>query len=73
MAGKKTGRPRAAVPTIQTGIRLPADLLARVDVYLEQLRREVAWANPTRADAIRALLGQALEVHEAKARKDSRG
>ncbi|MCM2256568.1 MAG: ribbon-helix-helix domain-containing protein [Vicinamibacteria bacterium] len=62
----KMGRPKAAEVYVQTGIRLPADLLARVDAYAEQLKALVPWANPTRADAIRALLGQALADHEGK-------
>jgi hypothetical protein len=44
----------------------PWSLLARIDAYAEQLRAEVPWSNATRADAVRALLTNALDKIEAE-------
>jgi DNA invertase Pin-like site-specific DNA recombinase len=42
--------------------RLPDALIAQVDAYAERLKEEAPWSNPTRADAVRALLVAGLEA-----------
>jgi len=63
----KTGRPRSASPKALTAFRLPPDLIARIDSYAARLRQEAPWSNATRADAVRALLAQALDAAGVKA------
>jgi hypothetical protein len=48
--------------------RLPADLVARVDEYARQLRPERPGSRVTRADALRALLIEALEAQPRRKR-----
>ncbi len=62
MSPSKTGRPKSASPKTLTAFRLPPDLIARIDGYAERLREQTPWANVTRADAVRALLVQALDA-----------
>lgn len=55
-------RRNGADRTEQVGVRLPTDLLERLDGYVETLRaRMPAGVRVTRADAIRALLARGLE------------
>jgi len=48
--------------------RLPADLVKRLDRHAERLRREHPGLNPTRADALRMLLVEALAAKEGRSR-----
>lgn len=57
---------KAMGPTKQISVRLPEELLARVDRYTQQLRREHPGIAYTRGDAFKALLTHALEALEAK-------
>jgi predicted transcriptional regulator len=64
-AGKRRrGRPKLASTKQLVAIRLPPDLLARIDEYAEELRRTTPWASGTRAEAVRALLLAGLEAHD---------
>lgn len=60
----KTGRPKSTATKQLTAFRLPPALLARVDAYAARLQGSTPWATVTRADAVRALLGQALDAVE---------
>jgi hypothetical protein len=64
----KTGRPRGG-PQKLAAFRLPPELLARVDAYIPTLQEQAPWAKPTRTDAVRALLAQALDAVERSAAK----
>jgi len=66
------GRPKAASPKGLFAFRLPADLVARVDAYAGRLREQTPWANVTRADAVRALLTQALDELEPSGGRQTR-
>lgn len=67
MAAKKMGRPKSPVTLgPQMGVRFPAELVERLDAHVERMRESAPWAAPTRADAIRQLLAEALDVHERK-------
>ena len=51
---------------MQIAVRLPERLLRRVDAHAERLREETPeWVVVTRADAVRALLLEALPSTEA--------
>jgi hypothetical protein len=50
--------------TTPTPVRLPDDLLQRIDRYLERINRDTPGLNLKRADAIRTLLTQALDAIE---------
>ena len=52
--------------TQQVAIRLPLDTIARIDAYAARLAREAGRLTPTRSDAIRLLLGRALDEVEKK-------
>ena len=52
----------------QIAMRLPVELLERVDRYAEKLKAETQWATVTRADALRALLVQGLGAVEPAGR-----
>lgn len=54
--------PTEREPTQQVAFRLPVSLLGRVDAYAVDLGRRTPGLTPTRADAVRALLTQALET-----------
>jgi metal-responsive CopG/Arc/MetJ family transcriptional regulator len=60
-------RPKSENPMTQIGIRLPDDLIDRLDGETERRNREVPGANFSRADVIRILLTERLE--ELKRRK----
>jgi hypothetical protein len=53
---------KAAKSTL-LAFRLPDDLIARVDAYVARLSSEAQWTRVTRADAVRALLAQALDAN----------
>ena len=47
--------------------RLPDDLIARIDAYVDRLSTETRWTRVTRADAVRALLAQSLDANGIEA------
>ena len=54
-------------PTSQVAVRLSESLLSRLDRHVERLRDQTPeWVIVTRADAVRALLMQALERAESE-------
>lgn len=55
-----TGGPK----TFQIAIRLPDNLVARMDEYTERLKTDTPWVTVTRADAMRALLVRGLLIAE---------
>jgi hypothetical protein len=48
--------------TVQLAFRLPASLVARVDVYAKRLNAATPGLDVTRTDAVRSLLTQALDA-----------
>ena len=58
-----------AMKTQQVAFRLEEDLLARVDAHAEKMAAMMPGVNVTRADAVRALLTQALSAAQAPAEK----
>jgi hypothetical protein len=48
----------------QIFVRMPDDLIERLDRYVERMRREQLGSTPTRSDAIRVLLYRALTAVE---------
>lgn len=56
------GRPRLADETAVVSIRLPIDLVRRLDRYADELRAVTPGVNITRTDAARAILTRALTV-----------
>lgn len=55
--------------TQQTAFRLPRELLKRLDAHVEQLRREQPGMTISRADAVRVLLGRALDEAERQQKR----
>jgi hypothetical protein len=53
-------------PTTQVAFRLPDRLLARIDRHAKRLAKEQRGVQFTRTDAIRDLLGRALDEAEGK-------
>ena len=53
-------RPPKGNFTVQFGIRLDAPLVARLELLEAKLGQDAPWANPTRADALRAAVVAAL-------------
>ncbi len=71
MGGQKSVRRArtgwAGEPSEQIAVRLPESLLRRVDRHVKRLREETPeWVTVTRADAVRALLLEALVEHEGR-------
>lgn len=58
--GTKSGK--ASAPTKQIAIRLPPDLIDRIDAYAEQLQEKVPGVSITRTAAIRDLLEHSLSA-----------
>lgn len=52
----------------QLVLRLPADLIERVDAYAERVRSELPGARFKRAEAVRVLLTRALDQAEKNRR-----
>lgn len=50
--------------TRQIFVRMPEDLVAALDGYVERMRAEQPGTSPTRSDAIRVLLYKALTTLE---------
>lgn len=60
------GRPRIAEETAVVSIRLPVDLVRRLDEYADELRAVTPGVNVTRTDAARAILTRALSGSKPK-------
>lgn len=56
----------------QLAIRLPASMLKQIDDYAEFMRKQNPGLGPTRTDAVRVLLAQALTTHEKSLTKPKR-
>jgi len=64
------GRAKIAEESGVISLRLPLDLIKRLDDYAEQLRSSTPGINVTRTDAARAILTRGLsEVPAARKRK----
>ena len=63
---KPRGRPRKADVMDTLAVRLPDDLVERVDKYIDHLRDELPGLNISRADAIRQLLMVGLREEERR-------
>jgi metal-responsive CopG/Arc/MetJ family transcriptional regulator len=50
--------------TLQVFVRMPEDLVAALDRYVERMKTEQPGTNPSRSDAIRVLLYKALAAVE---------
>ncbi len=46
--------------------RVPGDLVERLERHVERMRRETPYLGVSRSDAVRVLLGRALDIEEAK-------
>ena len=57
------------MPTTQIGVRLPNELLDKLDAYAKQLTKDNPGMKFTRADAERILLTRGLEGFDPKPRK----
>lgn len=68
MATKKSG----GVSEEQLVVRLPKDLLERVDAYAERLRAEQPGPAWKRSDVVRLLLARALDAAESPKRKSGK-
>jgi len=55
--------PGKAPKSTLLAFRLPDELIVRVDAYAAKLGTEARWTRVTRADAVRALLTQALDAN----------
>jgi hypothetical protein len=65
----KRGRPTKLEDQTQVALRLPQDMLDRVDRYQLQLSKTVPGVQVTRADAFRALLTLALDHVEGRRKR----
>ena len=66
---KPRGRPRKSETMDTLAVRLPDDLVERVENYIEALQAQLPGINVTRADAIRQLLIVGLNTEEERIRK----
>lgn len=53
----------------QLVVRLPGDLVSRVDEFAERMRAELPGTRFARAEAVRVLLSRALDQYSSKAGK----
>lgn len=60
------GRPRKNQTMDTLAVRLPDDLVSRVDAYVAGIKTEYPMLNVSRADAIRQLLAAGLEAEERR-------
>ena len=59
--------------TVQVAFRLPKSLVARLDLYVEEMRGRAPGVNVSRADAVRFLLNRGLDADvEAERAKGKR-
>ena len=56
----KRGRPKKNFSMDTLAVRLPHELISKIDVYVEKLQKDFPGLNITRADAIRQLLTTGL-------------
>lgn len=54
-------KPKGAGPGQVVSFRLDAELLARVDAEVARMKATAPWADVGRTDAVRKLLGEALD------------
>ena len=66
---KPRGRPRKNETMDTLAVRLPDDLVARVEKHIKTLRAQLPGLNVSRADAIRQLLIIGLEAEEGRLKK----
>ena len=57
----KKGRPRGKRYDAMLAVRLPEELLAKLDAYVEKLRENEPGFNINRTDAVRRILMKALQ------------
>ncbi|MEP1199904.1 hypothetical protein [Tateyamaria sp.] len=61
---RKRGRPRKSDVMDTLAVRLPDELVARIDAYVDKLRSQFPGLTITRADAVRQLLISGLEAFD---------
>jgi hypothetical protein len=65
------GTMREPMPSEYVGMRIPKELLERIDAYLERMNRDHPGLTFSRADAIKTLVAQALDNIEGKPKKSA--
>jgi len=63
---RKRGRPKKETVMDTLAIRLPDDLVAQLDKYVEWLQEDLPGLNITRADAVRQLLAVGLKTEKER-------
>ena len=63
---KKRGRPRKLETMDALAVRIPDDLVERIDVYSERLHIDLPGLNISRADSIRQLITVGLREEEKR-------
>jgi hypothetical protein len=63
--GQEPMAPRSSTTGTQLAIRIPKELLDRIDAHVERLCREIPGLDLTRTDAVKSLLTRALDDIEA--------
>ena len=63
---RKRGRPKKDTVMDTLAIRLPDDLVAQLDKYVEWLQEDLPGLNITRADAVRQLLAVGLKTEKER-------
>lgn len=67
MTKRKTTRPKSSGGANElVALRLPRELLERIDGYAERLREETPGMRATRTDAIRILVSKALAFEDKR-------
>jgi hypothetical protein len=66
-------RPRTLDRGEQFNVRIPHDLVQRIDRHLERMRRALPGLGLSRSDVFRTALGRGLDALEAEAGAGARG
>ena len=66
----RRGRPKKDAVMDTLAVRMPDDLVERLDDYIERFQKAFPGLNITRADAIRQLLNTGLEVENERLKHD---
>lgn len=72
MAKKKRGRPRKENPTVTRSLRLPPEVIERVEAHRERMGEQMPGVTFTQGDAMRALLLLGLDIAEKERRTNAR-
>ncbi len=66
LEARKRGRPRKDDVMDTLGVRLPDNLVAELDKYVERLQVDLPGLNITRADAVRQLLAVGIKTEKKR-------